>query len=723
MRAEGEGQMELERILKAGSVAVVGASRNPTKRGYQAIRTLLEEGYQGRIYPVNPKESEILGLKCYPKVSEIPGDVDLALITTPARTVPAILADCGRKGVKGAVIIAGGFRETGEEGRRLEQEVVAAARANAIRLIGPNTSGMMNLVTNMNLVGMREVPRGEVALLSQSGNMALTLITEAKLTTNLGFSYYVGVGNEADIRFHEYLRFFRDDPHTSAVLMYVEGMKDGRAFLAEASATTRRKPVVMLKSGRSATGRRSAGSHTGALAGSWEVTRAALAETGVVVLTHSDELVPVTETLCYQPPMARPRLAILADGGGHATIASDLLTDMGISVPPLAEQTQQRLKELLPFTASVVNPVDVAGGTDADPMVFAECAEAIFADPNVDGVLMVGLFGGYGIRFDPSLAEAEVAAARRICDIARASGKPLVVHSLFAPMGPEALKLMRQARVPVYSSLDIACACVGALARYGAYLADPPPLRDYTLDPERASTARGRAIVEQGLKAGHGWLMEPEVMELLRAHGVEVPRGILATSPEEAAAAYRELGVGKVVMKVVSPQVMHKSDAGGVVLGVDSEQKAAQAYTQIVQSVARRVPGAEVQGVFVVPQAEGYGVEVIVGGKVDEQFGPVIMVGMGGVLVEIMQDVAFGVVPVEEAKAAQLIRSLKGYKLLRGARGRPAVDEGALARVVAGCSRIMEAYPQIVEMDLNPVLVMPQGVAVLDGRVVLGQRD
>ncbi|HKL01561.1 MAG TPA: CoA-binding protein, partial [Desulfotignum sp.] len=287
----------LEHVLNAKSVAIIGASRNKTKRGYQAIKTLLADGFEGEIYPVNPKEDTILGLKCFTDITDIPEKVDLALITTPARTIPKILANCGAKGVAGAVIIAGGFRELGEKGRILEQEMVDAAKANQVRLIGPNTSGMINLKSNMNLVGIQDVPRGNIALLCQSGNMALTLITEATLRKHGGFTYYVGVGNESDIKFHEYLAFFRNDPDTKAILMYVEGMSQGREFLQEAYKTSLEKPIILLKSGRSDKGRKSAGSHTGSLAGMGQVAKSAYERAGIMVIENSDELFPVAETL------------------------------------------------------------------------------------------------------------------------------------------------------------------------------------------------------------------------------------------------------------------------------------------------------------------------------------------------------------------------------------------------------------------------------------------
>jgi len=330
----------LEKVINASSVAIVGASKDETKRGYQTIRTLLDEKYEGSIYPVNPKEKLILGLKCYPKVSAIPEHVDMALVATPAHTLPGILEDCGQKGIHGAVVLANGFGEVGAEGKQLEEKVVAIARKYKIRIIGPNTSGMINMHLGLNLVGLRDSPRGDIGLLAQSGNMALTLITEAKLKSKKGFSAYVGVGNEADIKFHEYLEYFRNDPHTKAILMYVEGMRMGREFLQQAYKTTLEKPIILLKSGRSSTGKKSAGSHTGALAGISEVARGAFERAGITVIENSDELFPAAETLASLPPMKNKSVAILADGGGHATIAADLLTDLGIDIPELSQRTE-----------------------------------------------------------------------------------------------------------------------------------------------------------------------------------------------------------------------------------------------------------------------------------------------------------------------------------------------------------------------------------------------
>lgn len=709
--------MSIEKILNAESIAIVGASQNETKRGFQAIRTLQEENYAGLIYPVNPREKTILGLPCHAKVSAIPGSVDLALITTPAKTIPAILDDCGEKGIKGAVVIAGGFGELGEEGKKLQNEVVQTARKNGIRLIGPNTSGMMNLWKNLNLVGMRRVPKGDIALLTQSGNMALTLITEAQTTSQKGFSHYVGVGNEADIHFHEYLAHFSADPNTKAILMYVEGMRDGRSFLVEAQRTTRKKPVVLLKSGRSVTGRRSAGSHTGALAGMAEVAKGAFTRAGIVVLESSDALFPVAETLSSLPTIQNNGVAILADGGGHATIASDLLSDMGIQLPILSEKTQQKLKDILPFAASVPNPVDVAGGGDADPSVFAECAKIILEDSAVGGILMVGLFGGYGIRFAESLAAIEEKAAKKMGALVKKTGKPIVMHSLFNASRPPALEELRTAGIPAFGSVDIACKCIGALSSYGAYLNSPPSVDDLTLNRGAHATHRGEEIILSAQSEGRNALLEHEARELLAQHSLPVftcPPLKTASEAVKAAAAIN----GPVAMKIVSPNILHKSDAGGVRLNLINPDEIHKAFDEMVNNALTYAPDADLRGVLVIPMASS-GVEVIIGTKNDDQFGPIIMFGLGGIMVEVLKDVAFRVLPVSAKGAADMLDEIRTGAILDGIRGNPASDKEALVSLLLKVSEIVEAYPAIVEMDLNPVIVHPEGVSLVDARIMI----
>ncbi len=709
--------MDLKHVLDAESVAIVGASKSETKRGFQAIRTLIDEHYGGRIFPVNPKESSILGLKCYKKVSDIGDPVDIALITTPAGTIPAILEDCGKKGVHGAVIIAGGFGETGAAGKDLEREMVDVARKNHIRLIGPNTSGMINLKESLNLVGLRDAPKGNIALLTQSGNMALTLITEAKVKSRKGFSYYVGVGNEADIKFHEYLAFFRDDPDTKAILMYVEGMSEGRKFLQEAYRTTLHKPIVLLKSGRSSTGQKSAGSHTGSLAGMSEVARTAFERAGIIVTENPDNLFPMAETLSSLPPIKNNSIGILADGGGHATIASDILTDLGVRIPLLEEKTQARLREILPDAASVPNPVDVAGGTDSDPSLFADCARIMLKDHNIGGLLIVGLFGGYGIRFAESLALKEEDAAHQMGKMVVKRNKPIVLHSLYSYERPHSLELLRYYNIPVYDSLEVACRCVSALATYGNYLKKYHSKANFVFKWGERTKEEGRDIIKNAKRERRNSLLEFEAKRLLQLHGAPVLFERLVKTADEAVEIFRDMGQD-VALKIVSPDILHKSDAGGVRTNLTTQETVRSAFDEILSNARKYNERADIRGILVSPMAE-QGVEVIIGTKIDDQFGPVIMFGLGGVLVEILKDVSFRVLPISPPSAREMIEEIKASVILNGYRGRPPMDKKALTKLLLICSEVIEAYPDIKEMDLNPVTVYEEGVAIVDARIIL----
>lgn len=707
----------LDKVLNAKSVAIIGASKNKTKRGYQAIKTLLSDGFEGEIYPVNPKEDMILGLRCYKNITDIEDSVDLVLITTPARTIPGILRNCGEKNVAGAVIIAGGFRELGGKGKKLEEDVIAAAKETGVRLIGPNTSGMINLKTNMNLVGIQNAPKGHIALLCQSGNMALTLITEATIRKHEGFTYYVGVGNEADIKFHEYLEFFRNDPDTKSILMYVEGMSEGRKFLQEAHNTSIKKPIILLKSGRSATGKKSAGSHTGSLAGMSEVANRAYERAGIIVIENSDELFPVAETLSSQPSIKNNSIAILADGGGHATIAADLLTDYNINMPELSDKTKEKLRKILPEAASLVNPVDVAGGTDSDPSLFADCAKIILKDSSVGGLLVVGLFGGYGIRFEESLAIGEESAAHRFGAMVKKKNKPIFVHSLYSSHESRALDLLRHYDIPVHDSLDISCKCVASLCKYGNYLKSYHAKTNFVFNWRAMARKEGAQIIETARKEGRHVLLEHEAKQLIKLHGAPTSVGQVAETEDEAWEIAKKIKK-KVVLKIVSSDILHKSDAKGVILNLTSESDVRKGFRQIIKNADAYNPDADIRGILVAPMAKK-GLEIIIGTKIDEQFGPVIMYGLGGIMVEIMKDVTFWVLPVNSTSCKKILEDTRSSILLDGVRGQKGYDKKSLKKLISMCSELIESYPEIEEMDLNPVILYEQGLDVVDARIIL----
>ncbi|WP_135306150.1 acetate--CoA ligase family protein [Haloarcula amylovorans] len=703
---------DIERIMEPDAVAVVGASTDETKRGHQAIVTLQEGGYDGNIYPVNPNAEEIRGLEVYPTVSAIPGRVDLALIVTPAHIVPSVLEDCAETDLAGAVVIAVGFGEAGEDGEELEEEIVSFAREHGIRLIGPNTSGMINVHRGLNLVGADTVPEGSLALLCQSGNMAISLFTEAATREGVGFSHYVGVGNEADLQFHEYLPFLDADPETDAIVCYVEGMSDGRAFLQVARDVVLNTPIVVLKSGRSDVGKRSASSHTGSLAGDAAVTDAVLEQAGVVSVERSDELLSVANALSSLPRADGPNVGILADGGGHATLAADACTERGLSIPRLTDETQARLQSVLPDAASVVNPVDVAGGTDDDQSVFIDCAATIIADPNVDALLLTGLFGGYGVRFAEQYTEVEVEAARELASLAAEYDTPLVVQSAYEGFDTEPHAVLREQGIPVVESLDVATASLSALATYGDRIAAADRSSDFQLPT--ATTADD--TLAETIDHGRTQLSEFEAKRALADDGFPVTPFDLATSADEAATLAADAD-GPVAMKVVSPDIVHKSDAGGVALDVRANAAAAT-YDNLLSAAAEYDPDASLDGVLVSPMRDA-GVELIVGVVDDDQFGPVVMCGLGGVFVEVLEDIAFRALPLTEADARAMLDDIEAQELLDGARGNPPVDREAVVDLLVAVSSFVQANPSVTELDLNPVFADADGVEIVDAAITL----
>ena len=710
-------------IFYPKAIAIVGASKDPTKRGFRAIQKLVEEGYTGQIYPVNPKEASILDITAYPDIASIPGPVDLALVCTPAKTLPDVIAQCGQKGIKGAVVLAGGFAEAGPDGAALQAKMVEEANKWNVRIVGPNTSGIFNTHSACNIVGFSNLKKGGVGLLTQSGNMALSLATEAQSSGEIGLSTYVGIGNESDIRFDEYLQFFTDDENTSVLISYVEGVKNGPRFLEALRRATRKKPVVLYKSGRTSAGQNSAKSHTGALAGDYAVNEGVLRQAGAILAKKSDEILPLAEALSLLGPLASRRVAVLADGGGHATIAADSLTELGMELPPLSKETQDKLAAILPSGAALVNPVDVAGGTDANPAVFADCVDIMLADPSVDGLIITGLFGGYGTRFSETLMPVELETSDRIAALGQQYEKPILVHSLYVNLSPkerpEPLVRIRKAGLPTYGSLELGTRCMQAMAEFGEAIRRPADEMEAPVRP-----AVFDRILATCREQGRDFVMEHEAREILAAAGAPMAPIALAMTASEAAEKFVALGRVPVAMKIVSRDIIHKSDAGGVALNIVDEDGARRAFDQIVANAGayteKHGQGApDITGVLMTPMAKKGGVEVILGVVTDPSYGNVMMFGLGGVLVEVLKDVAFRAVPLSEYDARAMMDEIKGRVILDGVRGAKGVDKEALVTLMRRLSALCAACPEIKELDLNPVLAYPDGIDVLDARILL----
>lgn len=706
---------QLQRIFNARAIAVVGASNDASKRGNQAIRKLQADGYSGAIYPINPKSSEILTLRSYASVLEVEAEIDLVLVCTPAKTLPSILDQCGQKNIPGAIVLAAGFAEIGPEGAAIAAASLAAARRNDVRVIGPNTNGIMNLHNAMNLVGVQDVEPGHIGICSQSGNMMLSFITEAKRRGGVGFSSYVGVGNQIDVDLAEYLRYFAEDEDTHVPVFYVEGFKNGRAFLETCREVTQKKPVVLYKSGRTEAGQVAAASHTGSLASSFALTRGLLRQVGVNVIEESDKILSVAEGLSKLPVPKGGRVAILADGGGHATVTVDALADAGIELARLSPETVAALRDILPSSASLVNPVDVAGGTDDNPDCFAACAEAILRDPAVDILLLVGMYGGYASRFNPMLLDAEVVTSTRLAQLAELHGKPLLVQTVYNALRTKPVETLKEAGIPVFVWAEPAVRCIVELINYAKArhrnATSPLVVPD---GPE----VQGAKIVEHVTTEGRGAFYEHEAKDLLAAYGVSVPAQFLARTEDDLADVSEVLGDAPMAMKIVSQTILHKSDAGGVKLKVVGETALRDNYREILANAKSHDAQADVHGVLVAPMATS-GVEIIVGVIHDPMFGPVMMFGLGGIFVEVLKDVSFRALPMSEADAAEMVDEIRSRKILDGVRGAAPVDKAALVDLMMKVSQLALAHPEITEIDLNPVILRSDGYDVVDARMII----
>jgi acyl-CoA synthetase (NDP forming) len=732
--ASGSGH-PLDAVFAPRSVVVVGASGDPTKRGYQILRALSESGYGGGVYAVNPKGGTILGHEVHPSIADLPVAPDLAVVCTPGATAPDVVAACGSRGIRAAIVLAVGFRESGPEGETLEARLREAALAHGVRLVGPNTSGLLNLPLGLNLIGARGVRTGALSLLVQSGNMALSLMNEATRDSRAGVCICAGLGNEADVGFGDSLEYLGTHAGTRAVIVHVEGFRDGRSFLASAAKVARKKPVVLIKAARSTAGQDAARSHTGAVAGPYDRLSAGLAQAGVVEMGRTDELLQVATTLAWQPP-APPGtgVAVLSDGGGQGTLAVDVFSESGTPLARLHEETRRALRNLLGPAASTANPVDLAGAADADPRRFADALSLLLADSGVGCVLLVGLFGGYGIRFAESLTEREVEAATRMTGEALEAKKGLVVHSMYAAYWSDPLERLARGHVPVVASLNVACRCASEIIRRGEVLASPPWR-------PREESARGRApdavgpshpVLVAAREANLSALNEPDAHTLLEAVGVTFPRTVFCHTRQEAMDAVAAVG-GPTALKVVSRDILHKSDAGGIVLGVEGVDAAGVAWDEMMRRCrawldergarggreSRAGRAGVIEGILVSPMHPPPLAELLVGAVRDPDVGPVLTLGAGGVWVEVMEEVVHRVLPVGDDAIREMLSGLWVARILQGGRGRPAGDLDAVLGAARAVARCILQFDEVAEVEVNPLFVYPRGVVPVDARVYL----
>ena len=694
----------VQQMLCPRAIAVIGASRNPEHFSFPLLQIVLRCGYRGAVYPVNPNADEILGLPCYPNVRDIPGEVDTAMIMTAKRFTAQAVEDCIAKGVRGVVIMTAGFAEQGEEGLRQQAELVAKARAAGVRIIGPNTLGFFSAPVHLDLIMSGFIREGGAALITQSGNLTQS-ITFPGGRRGLGFRYVVGLGNQADLQVADLIHCFREDPGAESVAVHIEGLQDGRAFMEAVSATVPRKPVLVVKSGRTESGARAAASHTASLAGDDAVYQAAFHQCGAIPVESIRDLISALLAIQTGRFPQGNRVCILSEGGGDCALTADACVRRGMTVPALSDSTRAALSEFLPPNASTANPIDLAGWEG-----FAAATECALADDAVDAVLLVGGFAG-NFHISPADFDREMAYVNQFCETVAAQDKPVLVYSYTGYAPSRMTERLAEAGVPIFLDHHDAVNALGVLvavqeqrARLGGSVfraALPPP-----------------AVTEAPPPRADGYLLEPEAKALLRPYGIPFPREIHADSEDAAVAAAAEIG-GPVVLKIVSEDVVHKSDAGGVRIGLSGPAAVRDAHRGILDSVRRHAPDARIQGMLVVEMAPENGEECIIGGLRDPVFGPVVMFGLGGIFVEVLRDVVFRVAPLDGRDAEEMIDEIAGAPLLRGVRGRPPLDRAALKDALLQVSRLLCEHPEIAELDLNPVRLYPKGLLALDARVRL----
>jgi acetyltransferase len=703
----------VHRALEPTSVAVVGASRDEAKRGYVIFDILDEWKFEGTVYAENPKYAgeTIQGHDVYETASAIGEPVDLACVLTPAQVVPEVLEDCGRAGVGGALIFAAGFGELGNH--EIEERILASAREHDIRILGPNTNGLINVHHGLDLLGRPDIPRGGIAMLSQSGNLASGLVQEAIHANQGGFSFYISVGNESDVTFDECLGFLSTHEKTDVVTCYVEGMADGRSFLQEAASFVRDRPIAALKGGLSDVGRRSAQSHTASIAGSAAVIDDVYRQAGVVRVERADELLAVSDSLANLPPAVGPNVAILSDGGGHATHAADSLVEMGLVVPELDPETQAAIRERIPEQApNVTNPVDVLT-LEHDLDIYADCAAALLDDPNVHALLLCGYFGGYASNYDSQTEAREATVAERIIDLMDAHDTPVVVQSIFAEQNLPAIRTLADSPITVLDSINTATRCIAALETYGHHLRTATQKSDFVV----SATDESSSIVTEAFIQDRTRLSEFEAKRLLQEYDAPVTPMERVESTTEAVDAATRFD-GPVAMKVLSRDIVHKSEVGGVALDVEGAASVRSTYENLMADARAAAPGGELEGVLVSPMVEE-GIEVIVGITGDEELGPVVMFGLGGIFVEVLRDVSFRAVPLTEFDARRMIEDIDASPILQGTRGKEGVDQDALVDLLLKVSEVACENPRISELDVNPAIATPEGIEIVDATVVL----
>jgi acetate---CoA ligase (ADP-forming) len=695
--------MPLDPFFSPRSIAVIGASRSPGTIGWQIIDNLLRHGFQGTLYPVNPAARAIHSVPAYPSVSAIPGEVDLAVVVVPKQHVEAVVEECGQKGVRAVVVISAGFREVGGSGIERERRLVELVRSHGMRLVGPNCMGVLNAAPEVSMnatFAPTMPPHGAVSFMSQSGAMGVTILDYAA-EYGIGINHFVSVGNKPDVSGNDLIEFWASDAGTRVILMYLENFGNPRRFTKIARSVTRVKPIIVVKSGRSTAGALAASSHTGALAGLDIATDALLEQCGVIRVDTVEELFDLAMAFGELPIPRGNSVAIITNAGGPGIIIADACEAGGLAVRELSPETQAKLRSVFPEEASVRNPVDMIAS--ATPEGYRVALEAALDDPNVDAAIAA---------FVPPLGLRQEDVARAIVQVVQQQrGKPVLAVLMGRAGLPQGRAQLKEAGVPAYIFPESAARALAAMYRHRRWLERAPgAIREFAVDDDAVAS-----IIAGALAAEREHLTTEEALGILRAYGIPTAGSRVAANADEAAAAAAEVGL-PAVLKVLSPDIVHKTDIGGVALDLRSAADVRAAYEAMMDRIRSVQPDARIEGVLVQRFVRG-GRETIIGVSQDPAFGPLLMFGLGGIHVEALKDVAFRIHPVSDVDADEMIHSIRGFQLLEGMRGERPADLRALREAVERISQLVGRHPAIAELDINPLLALERGTLALDARV------
>jgi len=697
-------------IFYPKSMAVIGASRQPGSVGHALLANIIGSRFQGIVYPVNPKAKGILGVKCYSKVADVPDEIDLAVIIVPSQIVLSVLEECGQKGIKGAIIISAGFKEIGGTGIELEKKVQYIIQKYDISLVGPNCLGVINTDSKSYLnatFGMQFPKEGNIAFVSQSGALCVAVLEYAK-EANVGFSKFISMGNKADLNENELLLYLRDDPKTDVILMYLEDLVNGREFMRIARETTSNisnpKPIIALKAGSTALGARAASSHTGSLAGSDRVYSAIFEQCGVLRVKTLEELFDYVRAFSSQPLPKGKNVAIVTNSGGPGILATDSCIQYGLNVTPLSQKTVQALKKTLPPTASFNNPVDLIG--DAHHDRYEASLREILKDKNVHSSIVI---------LTPTSFTDVEKIATSIVKTAKVYKKPVFACFLGVYDVSKGIEILEENNIPAYRFPESAARVISEMAKYTWWLERPKT----GIKIFKVNKARAKNIIESVKKEGRSFLLEQEAYQALKAYNFPVIKSFLAKNESQALEVASKIGF-PVVLKIVSPDILHKFDYGGVKLNLKNQGDVRRAYHEIQESVRTKKPEARITGIIVEEMAPP-GKEIILGMNRDPQFGPILMFGLGGIYVEALEDVTFRLAPIRELTATMMIQKTRTHQILNGFRGGPVYDVQAIEECLKRLSQFVSDFDEIKELDINPLIVHEKGkgCTIVDARIIL----